>query len=82
MANLRGGDGADLVGEDQGAGIEGFLFVERDAKGGVDHADVAALRILNNNIKAIEAGAQRDGLLVDGRKVYGRLEERVGKIGW
>ncbi len=45
LADLRGGDGADLVGEDQGAGVEGFFFVERDAEGGVDHADVAALRV-------------------------------------
>jgi hypothetical protein len=34
LADLGGGDGADLVGEDEGAGVEGLFFVEGDAEGG------------------------------------------------
>ena len=50
LADLARGDGADLVGEDEGAGVEGFFFVEGNAEGGVDYAYVAALRIFEDDV--------------------------------
>ena len=81
LADLRTRNGANLVGEDQGAGVEGFFFVERDPEGGIDGADVAVLRVFEHDVKAIEAGAQRNGPLIDGRQVHGGLKKRFGKIG-
>src|SRR6266446_10007933 len=79
-AGLRGGDFLDLVSEDQGAGIELVILKARDAKGSVEDPEVATDSVFDDEVKAIEAGAQRDGFLVDRREGQRRLKERVWKI--
>ena len=64
-----------MVGEDQGAGIELVVFKMGDAKGGVEYPEIAINSVLDNEVKAIEAGAERNGFLVDGIEVQGRLKE-------
>ena len=73
--SLGRGDFLDLVGEDQGAGIELVVFKMGDAKGGVEYPEIAINSVLDNEVKAIEAGAERNGFLVDGIEVQGRLKE-------
>jgi hypothetical protein len=50
LADLRRRDGTDLVGENEGAGLERFFLVERDAQGGIDGADVSALRVFKDDV--------------------------------
>jgi hypothetical protein len=38
------------------------------------------LRVFADDIETIQTGAQRNGLLVDGRQVHRRLKKRIGEI--
>ena len=78
-ANLGGSDEFDLVGENQRTGVEFLLLKMRDAKGLATNADVSALRVLDDQVQTIEAGAERHGLLVDRRKFQRGFPESRGR---
>lgn len=67
--SLGRGDFLDLVSEDQGAGIELVVFKMGDAKRGVEDPKIAADSVLDDEVKTIEARAEGDRFLVDGREV-------------
>ena len=52
----------------------------RDAKRGIEYAQVSAERVFDDDIQTIETGTERYRFLIDGREIQGGLKERIRKI--
>jgi len=79
-AGLTGGDSFDLVGEDQGTGVELVIFEVRDTQRSVENAQTAAKGVFDDEVEAVEAGTERNGLLVNGKQIHRRLEKGLRKV--
>src|SRR5437660_1280204 len=79
-ASLTRRDGFNLIGENQGARVEFVVFKVRHTEGGIEHAEVATQSVFDDKIKAIKAGTERNGFLIDRREIQRRLEKRLRKI--
>src|SRR4029077_11436124 len=81
-ADLLGGYMLQLraVRHDQRTGFKLVILESRNLQPSVDHADVPALYILNHDVQAIQARAQRNRLLINGLQLDRLLEQTVWKI--
>ena len=74
-ANLVGGQALDLIGKNQSAGIEVLFVKVGHAKNGFYNTDTSALRILNDDVQAVEPSAKGNRLLINGVEVQRRREK-------
>src|SRR5579864_7795606 len=71
----------NLVRQDKGAGAKLIVLEARNLQTSVDHAQIAAIGVFQNNVEPIEAGTQRQSLLVNVVPLQILLHERVRRIG-
>src|SRR5579859_287421 len=71
----------NLIRQDKGAGAELIILEARNLQTSVDHAQIAAIDVFQNNVEPIEAGTQRQSLLVNVVSLQILLHERVRRIG-
>src|ERR1700722_10577259 len=76
-ADVVGGDALNLVGQDQGAGGKAVVFEARNRQASIDHADVAVVGVLQNDVQTVEARRERNRFLIN-RSGSERLLERGG----
>src|SRR5260370_17113129 len=79
-ANLLCRHVLQLVSKNQRAGFERLVAISRDLQTRIDDAHVAALYVLDDDVQAIQARAQRNRFLIDGLQRKRAVEKGVWKI--
>src|SRR5260370_38366465 len=70
----------DLIGKNQGAGLQLLILIPRHLQARVYNADVSALHSLDHQIQAEQSRTKWNGLLINRLEIQRLRVKRIGKI--